>query len=215
MNDEARNPDEEIRHARGGDDAADPGVSDEPGGDEPKDAPSSDSGNRPDAGAGDEAGAPSAGSGRDDSDNSDDSDELARMREAMLRLRAEMDNREKRLEREMAKTRKFAVERLVGDLIPVLDSMDQALASAQGEDGGAGLEGMELTRKQALKVLGDHGLEVLDPLGEAFDPTWHEAITTQPSEEQPADTVLQVLQKGYRLSERLIRPARVIVAKAP
>jgi molecular chaperone GrpE len=139
----------------------------------------------------------------------DDGGEAARLREAMLRMKAEMDNREKRLEREMTKSRKFAVERLVRDLIPVLDSMDQALASEPAS------EGMELTRKQALKVLSEHGLEALDPLGERFDPTWHEAIATQPSESDPDDTVLQVLQKGYRLNERLVRPARVIVAKAP
>lgn len=140
-------------------------------------------------------------------------DELVRVREAMLRMQAEMDNREKRLEREMVKTRKFAIERLVSDLIPVLDSMDQALAATGGGD-APGSEGLELTRKQALKVLTGHGLDVLDPVGEAFDPTWHEAIATQPSEDQPPDTVLQVLQKGYRLNDRLVRPARVIVAKA-
>jgi len=149
----------------------------------------------------------------EDHDNSADgnataNDEVMRLREAMLRLKAEMDNREKRLEREMSKSRKFAVERLVRDLIPVLDSMDQALTAEPSS------EGMELTRKQALKVLSEHGLEALDPLGERFDPTWHEAIATQPSDSDADDTVLQVLQKGYRLSERLVRPARVIVAKA-
>ncbi len=167
--------------------AGDPNPDPEPGGDE------TDAGHR----------------GGNDQDN--DQDEAAKLREAMLRLKAEMDNREKRLEREMIKTRKFAVERLVGDLIPVLDSMDQALASAEG----AGTEGLQLTRKQALQVLAGHGLEVLDPLGERFDPTWHEAIATQPSESDADDTVLQVLQKGYRLNERLVRPARVIVAKGP
>ena len=141
-------------------------------------------------------------------EQSNDVDEVARMREAMLRLKAEMDNREKRLEREMTKSRKFAVERLVRDLIPVLDSMDQALTAEPSS------EGMELTREQALKVLSEHGLEALEPLGERFDPTWHEAIATQPSDSDPDDTVLQVLQKGYRLNERLVRPARVIVAKA-
>lgn len=149
----------------------------------------------------------------DQGDARDDSEELARMKEAMLRLRAEMDNREKRLEREMAKTRKFALESLLRDLVQVLDSMDQALAAADPDDAESLYEGMELTRKQAIQVLGSHGLEVLDPVGEAFDPSWHEAMTTQPSDEQAPDTILQVLQKGYRLNDRLIRPARVIVAK--
>ncbi|MGB0514194.1 MAG: nucleotide exchange factor GrpE, partial [Wenzhouxiangellaceae bacterium] len=64
----------------------------------------------------------------------------------------------------------------------------------------------------ALKVLGEHGLEVLDPVGQPFDPIWHEAVATQPAGDASADSVLQVLQKGYRLNERLVRPARVIVA---
>jgi len=140
-------------------------------------------------------------------------DEAARLREAMLRMRADMDNREKRMEREMTKTRKFALEGLMRDLIPVLDSMDQALAaSAANASGDAVREGLELTMKQALKVLDEHGLEVLDPVGQPFDPSWHEAVATQPAGDAPADSVLQVLQKGYRLNERLVRPARVIVA---
>lgn len=141
------------------------------------------------------------------------SEELARMREAMLRLKAEMDNREKRLEREMAKSRKFALEAVMRDLVQVLDSMDQALSSADAENAQAAYEGLELTRKQALQVLTSHGLEVLDPVGERFDPSWHEAMATLPSDEFEPDTVAKVLQKGYRLNERLIRPARVMVAK--
>lgn len=141
--------------------------------------------------------------------------EVARLKEALLRMQADMDNREKRFEREMAKVRKFALESLMRDLVQVLDSMDQALASADPQDAEQAYEGMELTRKQALQVLGSHGLEVLDPLGQPFDPSWHEAMSTQPTEGQPPDTVFRVLQKGYRLNDRLIRPARVIVAKAP
>lgn len=142
-------------------------------------------------------------------DAADSSGEVAQLREAMLRMRADIDNREKRMEREMVKARKFATEALLRDLVPVLDSMDQALAA--GDAGAA--EGMLLTQRLALKALTDHGLEVLDPLGEPFDPSWHEAMTTQPAGEHPVDTITQVLQKGYRLNERLVRPARVIVAK--
>jgi len=145
----------------------------------------------------------------DSSESAGPSDELAQLREAMLRMRADIDNREKRMEREMVKARKFAIESLLRDLVPVLDSMDQALAA--GDAGSA--EGMLLTQRLALKVLADHGLEVLDPLGEPFDPSWHEAMTTQPAGEQAVDTITQVLQKGYRLNERLVRPARVIVAR--
>jgi len=166
---------------------------------------------------------PEDGATREGSPGSDDltggqpggseSEELARMREAMLRLKAEMDNREKRLEREMAKSRKFALEAVMRDLVQVLDSMDQALSSANAENAQAAYEGLELTRKQAVQVLTSHGLEVLDPVGERFDPSWHEAMATQPSDQFEPDTIAQVLQKGYRLNERLIRPARVIVAK--
>ncbi len=145
----------------------------------------------------------------DSSESAGSGDEAAQLREAMLRMRADIDNREKRMEREMIKARKFAIEALLRDLVPVLDSMDQALAA--GDAGAA--EGMELTHRLALKVLTEHGLEVLDPLGETFDPSWHEAMTTQPAGEHAVDTVTQVLQKGYRLNERLVRPARVIVAR--
>jgi len=159
---------------------------------------------------------PEAASGNDPAGGESgrsESEELARTREAMLRLKAEMDNREKRLEREMAKSRKFALEAVMRDLVQVLDSMDQAISSADSENAQAAFEGLELTRKQALQVLTSHGLEMLDPVGERFDPSWHEAMATQPSDEFEPDTVVQVLQKGYRLNERLIRPARVIVAK--
>lgn len=136
--------------------------------------------------------------------------EIARLQEALLRLRAEMDNREKRAEREMIKVRKFALESLMRDFIQVLDSFDQALPQADE----ASSEGLLLTHKLALKVLADHGLKLIEPTGQAFDPSWHEAIVAQPTDEQAPDTVLDVLQKGYSLNDRLIRPARVIVAKA-
>jgi len=142
-----------------------------------------------------------------------ESEELAGMREAMLRMRADMDNHERRLQRDMERSRKFAIEGLLRDLVPALDSMDQALAVAGEQAGQQADEGLALTRRQLLGVLEKHGLEVLDPLGERFDPSWHEAMTTRPAGDQEPETVAQVLQKGYVLNERLIRPARVIVAK--
>jgi len=161
-----------------------------------------------------DAGEASAESQHSGGADDDPAQQLAQMKEAMLRLKAEMDNREKRLEREMTKTRKFALEALMRDLVPVLDSMDQAISSEEAGEGGRASEGMQLVRKQALQVMGSHGLEALDPEGEKFDPTWHEAMATQPSDEHAADTIVQVLQKGYRLNDRLIRPARVIVASS-
>ncbi len=155
-----------------------------------------------------------AESQQDNEDAEDAARQVAQMKEAMLRLKADMDNREKRLEREMAKTRKFALESLMRDLVQVLDSMDQAIAAGEAETGKDVPEGMELVRKQALQVLGSHGLEALVPDGEKFDPTWHEAMATQPSDEHEPDAIVRVLQKGYRLNDRLIRPARVIVASS-
>ncbi len=156
--------------------------------------------------------AAAAGSGAELHDGDSGESEATRLKDALLRLRADMDNREKRMEREMSKARRFALDSLLRDLIPVLDTLDQALGTAVA-DVEAANEGMELTRRQLLKVLTGHGLEAIDPVGERFDPTWHEAMTMRPAEGQDVDTVAEVLQKGYRLNERLIRPARVVVAK--
>ncbi len=140
------------------------------------------------------------------------SDETGRLREALLRTRAEMDNLQKRTEREVEKSRRFAVESLLRDLVPVIDSLDQGIDSA-AEREGADSEGLALTRKLLVDTLERHGLEALDPAGEPFDPQWHEAMSMQPSESHDNDSVVTVLQKGYRLHDRLLRPARVIVAR--
>lgn len=138
--------------------------------------------------------------------------EVGRLRDALLRTRAEMDNMQKRGQRELDKARRFQVEALMRDLLPVIDGLEQGLENAGDEDQKA-REGLELTYKLLLKALQDHGLEELDPVGEHFDPQWHEAMSMQPSDEAEPDTVLMVLQKGYRLHDRLLRAARVIVAK--
>jgi molecular chaperone GrpE len=135
--------------------------------------------------------------------------ELRRLQDALLRTRAEMDNLHKRAEREVEKSRKFAVEALLKDLVPVIDTLDQGIEAAG--DGGA--EGLSLTRKLLLDTLKRYGLDVVDPSGEPFDPQWHEAMSMAPSEEHEADQVITVLQRGYRLHDRVVRPARVIVAR--
>jgi molecular chaperone GrpE len=140
-------------------------------------------------------------------------EELARMRDALLRTRAEMDNMEKRSRRELEKARKFQLEGLMRELLPVVDALDQGLEGA--DEAESSREGLVLTRKLLLGALERHGLEVIAPEGEVFDPQWHEAMSMQPTEDAEPDTVLMVLQKGYRLHERLLRAARVIVAKAP
>ena len=140
--------------------------------------------------------------------------ELERHREAMLRMQAEMENLRKRMAREMEKSRKFAVERLMKDLLQVRDSLERGL---EVDDQTATVEslreGKALTLKMLGKVMEDHGLEVVDPLGAPFDPECHEAMTTAPSEEQEENTVLEVLQKGFKLNDRLIRPAMVVVSR--
>ncbi len=145
------------------------------------------------------------------------SDELQRevdkLREALLRTRADMDNMQKRAEREMDKARRYRHEAIMRDLLPVIDGLEQGLENAS--EGDSAREGLELTRKLLLKALRDHGLEELDPKGERFDPQWHEAISMQPDEDAEPDTVMVVVQKGYRLDDRLLRAARVIVASAP
>ena len=135
--------------------------------------------------------------------------------DALLRLRAEMENLRKRNTREVEKARRFGIERFATDLLLVADSLEQGLAAATTEPTVDQLiEGMKLTLKMLGKVMTDHGIQVIDPEGEAFDPELHEAMSMIPATEgQPANTVLNVVQRGYLLNERLIRPARVIVAK--
>ena len=142
--------------------------------------------------------------------------DLAKHREAMLRMQAEMENLRKRLLREVEKSRKFALERIMKDLLLVRDSMERALAVAGESSTVESLqEGQQLTLKMLAKVMQDHGLEVIDPLGQPFDPALHEAMTVMPSAEAAEGTVLEVLQKGFRLHDRLLRPAMVVVSRKP
>ncbi len=133
------------------------------------------------------------------------------LREEALRERAELDNQRKRLARDVEQARRFANERLLSDLLPVLDSLDAGLAAAAGDTGPL-KEGLEATYRQLLKVGADHGMSPIDPKGEAFDPAWHQAVSQVPAGEAAPGTVVQVFQKGYLLNDRLLRPALVVVA---
>lgn len=136
---------------------------------------------------------------------------IAALREEALRERAELDNQRKRLARDVDQARRFANERLLSELLPVLDSLDAGLAAAA--EASPLKEGLEATRRQLLKVGADHGMTPLDPRGEAFDPAWHQAVSQAPAGEGVAPgTVVQVFQKGYVLNDRLLRPALVVVA---
>ena len=136
---------------------------------------------------------------------------LAQLQEERLRERAELDNQRKRLVRDVDMARKFANERLLGDLLPVFDSLDAGLTAA-GQAPSPLRDGLEMTYKQLLKVASDNGLQVLDPAGQPFNPDQHQAISRAPSAEMADDHVLQVFQKGYLLNERLLRPALVVVS---
>ena len=136
---------------------------------------------------------------------------MANLREEALRERAELDNQRKRLARDVDQARRFANERLLSQLLPVLDSLDAGLAAASAETGPL-KDGLELTLRQLLKVGEDNGMAPLDPLGQPFDPEWHQAISQVASPDTVPGTVVQVFQKGYALNDRLLRPALVVVA---
>ena len=131
-----------------------------------------------------------------------------------LRAVAEFDNYRKRMERELDNARKFAIERFAQELVTVADALEAGLQAGTASPGAALLEGAKATLKELHRAFDKSGIKVIDPQGQPFDPTWHEAMMTQESREHPPGTVLSVIQKGYSLNGRLLRPARVIVSKA-
>lgn len=133
--------------------------------------------------------------------------------EKSVRAMAEVDNIRRRTEREVANAHRYALEKFAGSLLPVVDSLDQALQLATQHGDDAMREGLELTMKLFIDVLDKHGVKQIDPLGEVFNPQLHEAMSMQPSDTAEPNTVLAVFQKGYVLNDRMVRPARVIVVK--
>ena len=138
--------------------------------------------------------------------------EIEQVRADSLRERADLENQRKRVARDIEQARRFANERLLGELLPVLDSLDAGLAAA-GTEASPLREGLELTLRQLLKVAGDNGLSVVDPAGQPFNPDHHQAISQADPGDAPPGSVVQVFQKGYLLNERLLRPALVVVAR--
>ncbi len=128
--------------------------------------------------------------------------------DALRRLKAEFENSRKRLERERERVLSMAAERLVQELLPVLDNLDRAL-----EAGGDIREGVLATRNQLADVLGNEGLLPVASDGQPFDPNVHEAVMGRPSEEHEEGTILQTFERGYLLNGKPIRPAKVVVAK--
>ena len=132
-----------------------------------------------------------------------------------LRAVAELDNYRKRMDRELDNARKYAVERFAQELVGVVDSLEAGINAGAAASGSALLEGSTATLKQLLRAFDKAGIKVIDPEGQPFDPAWHEAMVAQASHDKPPNTVLAVIQKGYSLNGRLLRPARVVVSKAP
>jgi len=142
--------------------------------------------------------------------------ELADARDAVLRAHADAQNARRRAEQDVEKARKFALERFAGELLPVVDNLERALEAATAEpEVNPIAEGVDLTLKSLLDVLKKFNIEPVDPAGEPFDPQLHQAMTMVPNPDLEPNTVMDVMQKGYTLNERLIRPAMVVVSTAP
>lgn len=141
-------------------------------------------------------------------------DQLAQAKDQTLRTHAESQNIKRRAEQDVEKAHKFALEKFVGELIPVLESLEKGMESAEQAEGSseAMLEGMRLIQKQFLDALGKFQVEQVDPVGQPFDPNFHQAISMVPNPELEPNTVMDVFQKGYTLHGRVVRPAMVVVS---
>ncbi|RNL59715.1 nucleotide exchange factor GrpE [Zhongshania marina] len=142
---------------------------------------------------------------------------VADAQEQALRAAAEAQNSRRRAEKDAENARKFALEKFAGDMLPVVDNLDRALASADITDEALKpiLEGVELTRKTLVDALARHNVEQLNPVGEPFNPEYHEAMAMVPNPDAEPNSVMDVMQKGYTLNGRLLRAAMVVIAKAP
>ena len=138
---------------------------------------------------------------------------LAEAKDQALRAAAEAQNVRRRAEQEAEKARKFALEKFVKELLPVVDSLEKALESMQDDASEAHREGVSMTLKMQLDVLSKFGVESIEPQGEPFDPQVHEAMAMVPNPELDPNTVMDVMQKGYLLNGRLVRPAMVVVSQ--
>jgi len=142
--------------------------------------------------------------------------ELSALQDRMIRLQADFDNFRRRALKEREEAYRYGHENLVKDLLATVDNLDRAIEHGQRSDGGdlgSMLQGVELVRQQLLGVLASHGVNEIEVENAAFDPKLHEAMAQKEDGSVPANTVIEVFQKGYRLRDRLLRPARVVVSK--
>jgi molecular chaperone GrpE len=144
--------------------------------------------------------------------------ELAKARDEMLRALAEVENTRRRADRQAQETRVYAIDRFAADLLSVADTLSRALQAAPRDDVDEGfrnlLTGVELTERALLVAFARHGLKRIGARGDAFDPNLHQAVAQAPSD-QPAGTVLEVMQPGYVLGDRTLRAAMVLVSSGP
>jgi molecular chaperone GrpE len=141
--------------------------------------------------------------------------QAAQGREQVLRAAAEIDNVRKRAARDVEQAQRYALERFAQELLAVADSLEQAAASADKADAASLAAGQAATLRLLHSAFGKFAIQPIDPAGAPFDPERHEAMAMQPSGTAEPGSVLQVVQRGYELNGRLLRPARVIVARAP
>ena len=135
--------------------------------------------------------------------------------EKYLRVSAEFDNYKKRMTRETDEFKKYANEALISALLPVIDNLERAILSAR-EDAGSNeslIQGVELTLNEILKVLAKYRVDAIESLGKPFDPNFHQAMLQEETDEHPDNTIIQEMQKGYTIHNRLLRPAMVVVSK--
>lgn len=142
-------------------------------------------------------------------------EELAQARESAMRAQAEAQNAKRRAEQDVERARKYALERFAGELLPVVDNLERALESASGDEEVVKpiAQGVELTLKSFLNALQKYHIEPVDPQGEPFDPQLHQAMSQVENPDVEPNTVIAVMQKGYTLNGRLVRPAMVMVSK--
>ena len=139
---------------------------------------------------------------------------MAELNERIIRLTADFDNFRKRAQREKDEARQFANQGLLEKLLPVLDNFEMALTAVKDADPSV-RDGVQMILDQLLGVLKESGVEPVDAMGQPFDPNLHEALSQEETTDADEGTVVQQVQRGYKLNDRLVRPARVVVAKAP
>lgn len=137
-------------------------------------------------------------------------------RDQFLRTAAEMENYRKRVNREREEDRKYSKFTFISELLPAMDNLQRAIDSAADEEAAKGLlQGVQMVLKQFEEILSRNGAEPIEAMGQPFDPNFHEAIQQRPDEDVPSMTVVQVLERGIKLHDRVIRPSKVIVSTGP